>query len=463
MPSFASVLDRLQQVVAARPCDVAVLHRGEAALTYAGLWERSAALGEELRRQGVGREQIVGLALEKSPDWVVALLGVWWSGSAFLPLDPRWPLERTDSLVREAGVAAVVATPGARAPFDRLGVPVVEPSPGRAGATSAPARPAADDLAYVIFTSGSAGRPKGVMVTHGGIVPMLDAQIPAFGLRAGCRALWLLSPAFDASVSDLGTALLSGATLCIESPEELATAAGLLGVLGRRGITHVDLPPALLRVLDPAALPGCLETLVVGGEPSPPEVIRRWASRVRVVNVYGPTEATVCTSLCLCQPGTWDRPLLGEPIPGVRYRVLDDHLDPVASGAAGELFIAGPGLARGYLNQPALTAEKFLVRGGERLYRSGDRVAVRGDGAYAFLGRVDRQVKVRGLLVEPGEVEARLLEHPGSSTPRSSSGPWPPRWARARASSRSSWRGDRPRVRPRRSSVRGSPGRSRAG
>src|SRR5262249_6364379 len=144
-----------------------------------------------------------------------------------------------------------------------------------------------------------------------------------------------------------------------------------------------------------------------------PALVRRWAQRFRVVNVYGPTEATVCSSLCLCAPGSWDQPVLGTPLPGTRYFVLDGDLQPVAPGTPGELCIASPGLARGYLNQPGLTAQKFIATQGERLYRTGDRVVVRGDGEYVFLGRIDRQVKVRGMLVEPGEVEARLVEHPG--------------------------------------------------
>src|SRR5262249_26066098 len=167
-----------------------------------------------------------------------------------------------------------------------------------------------------------------------------------------------------------------------------------------------DLPPALLRVLDPDSLPDTLRTLIAGGEPSPPEVVRRWARRFHVVNVYGPTEATVCTSLSTCDPHTWDQPLLGQLIAGARYLVLDGQFRPAAPGTPGELAIAGPGLARGYLGRPELTAAKFPTVGGERFYRTGDRVVLRPDGEYVFLGRIDRQVKVRGQLVEPGEVEA---------------------------------------------------------
>jgi thioester reductase-like protein len=270
-----------------------------------------------------------------------------------------------------------------------------------------------DRLAYAVYTSGSTGQPKGVLVEHRGVVNLLDTQIHAFDLTAGSRALWILSPAFDASVSDIGTVLLSGSTLCIEPDDDLRDPVRLTRLLHDRGITHIDLPPALLRVLDPATLPAKLRTVVIGGEPALPEVVRRWAARVRVVNVYGPTEATVCTSLCACDPQTWSEPLLGRPIPGIRYRVLDEQMTPVQPGESGELFIGGIGLARGYLNRPELTATKFVTVGGERLYRTGDRVLLRDDGEFVFLGRADRQFKLRGQLVEPGEVEARLLEHPG--------------------------------------------------
>ncbi len=413
MIPFVSVLDRLETVVEAWPDAVAVLLDGTPALTYASLQKEVARTAEALLGLGVGPERVVGLALPRSPGWVVAALGTWWAGGAFLPLDPCLPLERLEHMAAAAGLKAVVAEPDLADVWKRKGFPVLSPGSASGGKGASRHRPPADALAYVIFTSGSSGRPKGVLVPHRGIVPVLDAQVPAFGLRPGCRALWLLSPGFDASLSDVGTALVSGVTLCIESELGQAVALRMLDVVGRRGITHVDIPPALLRVLDPCDLPSCVETLVIGGEPCPPEVVRRWARRVRVVNVYGPTESTICTSLGPCDATTWDRPLLGRPIPGIRYFVLDDTLEPVAQGAPGELCVAGQGLARGYLGQQELTAAKFLTIRGERLYRTGDRVVATPDGEFTFLGRLDRQVKVRGQLVEPEEVEARLLEHPG--------------------------------------------------
>lgn len=179
--------------------------------------------------------------------------------------------------------------------------------------------------------------------------------------------------------------------------------------MAKRRITHIDLPPSVLSLLDATACPPLLRTIIIGGEVCPPEVVRQWAKRVRVVNVYGPTEATVCTSLGVCDPETWSRPLLGQPLAGITYRVLDEDLAPVETG---QLFIGGVGLARGYRRQPELTATKFITQSGERLYATGDRVILQPDGEYEFLGRIDRQFKRRGQLVEPEEIEACLQKHP---------------------------------------------------
>ncbi len=358
-----SVLDLLH-----RGPGPAIVVDGRAVLSFDGLRERAARIADTLPRG-----ELIGLRMEKSADLVAAMLGCWWAGSAFLPLDPSLPEERLAFLLRDAKPALVLRRP-------RLGKPV------------APARLRPSDLAYAIYTSGSTGAPKGVLIEHRGLPALLREQIRAFRLRPGARALWFLSPSFDASVSDVGTALASGAVLCIET-----RARPLAATMAARGITHADLPPALLARTDPATMPGCLETVVMGGEPCPVEAARRWAARVRLVNVYGPTEATVCTSLGVVDPRRWTRPLLGRPIRGVRYRVVD-----------GELWIAGP-LARGYLNR---STEAFVVDRGVRWYRSGDRVRRRGRDL-EFLGRLDRQLKVRGHRIEPGEIEAALCSMPG--------------------------------------------------
>jgi amino acid adenylation domain-containing protein/thioester reductase-like protein len=426
MTGGCEFLERLEAVAADHRDRPAIITTGADTVTYGELLDRADRLAAVLAGHGAGPETMVGLWVARSVGFVTTALASWRAGAAFLPLDTRWPSDRVAFVVRDSGLSLAAAHGGRAAELRRLGVTVVPAHPASGGREPPEETRAAQErvevlggltpparLAYCIYTSGSTGEPKGVLVEHRGVVNLLDAQIPAFDLTVGSRVLWVLSPAFDASVSDIGTALLSGSTLCVEYDEDLRDPVRLTRLLHDRAITHIDLPPALLRVLDPDALPATLRTVVIGGEPAAPEVVRRWAKRVRVVNVYGPTEVTVCTSLCTCDPQTWSDPLLGRPIPGIRYRVLDDEMNPVRPGEAGELFIGGVGLARGYLNRPELTAAKFVTVGGERLYRTGDRVRLRPDGGFVFLGRADRQFKLRGQLVEPGEVEARLLEHAG--------------------------------------------------
>jgi amino acid adenylation domain-containing protein/thioester reductase-like protein len=363
---------------------IAVESHEAPALTFAELDAKARGVMSSLRAVGVGANDIVALDLEKSSEYVIALLGVWYAGAAFLPLGPGIPEERRRSMLAEAKPQVILDREGVRAerPSDE---PTVSAVP--------------EDLAYVIFTSGSSGRPKGVRVAGRGLSMLFETQSDVFRLGPGKRALFHLSTLFDASISDIGTALISGATLVIENPS--ATIPELLATFERRSITHVDLPPSLLPLIDPAQLPACLETLVIGGEAAEPSRVRAFARRVRVVNVYGPTEATVCSSLCVCDPERWDRPLLGAPLPGVRYRVDEE-----------ELLIGGDCLALGYLARPELDAERFVVRDGERWYRTGDRVRPLPNGDLEFVGRVDRQIKLHGVRIEPGEIEHVLLRHP---------------------------------------------------
>jgi amino acid adenylation domain-containing protein/thioester reductase-like protein len=366
------------------PDHVAIRDNGRE-MTYAALAARAARIGTTLFSRGVGPETPVGLCIEKSAEYVAALLGVWHAGAAFVPLPPSLPKERQDYIIAEAGIQHILTAENVRQ---------------ASGASAAPCPVTPGALAYIIYTSGSTGKPKGVMVEHRGIVALCAAQREAFNMRARSRSLFYLSVNFDASISDIGVALLSGATLVIRPQEELQDGAALQRLLHEESITHMDIPPSLLKVMDPEGMPQSLEAVIIGGEAADPEAVRSWAQKFRVVNVYGPTEATVCTSMNLCTPG-WDRPLLGQPLPGVIYSVMD-----------GELYIGGKMLARGYLNHPELTAEKFISVKGKRFYRSGDRVMQHPDGSFEFLGRLDRQFKLRGQLVEPDEIEARLRAHP---------------------------------------------------
>ncbi|MBX3273545.1 MAG: AMP-binding protein [Sandaracinaceae bacterium] len=377
-----------RDVVAARGAHLAIEDAREGdvvALTHAALWSQADALARALGALGIGPEDVVALSLARSSALVVGMLAVWRAGAAWVVVEPSLPAARRARLVALAGARAAVEIE-----TDRL---VARPLASRRRGMAPPARSADDALAYVAFTSGSSGEPKGVRVEHGGLLPMLRAQIEAFALDAWSRALWVLSPSFDASVSDVGTALLAGATLLIDAPDLLADPRRLRDALARREVSTIDLPPSVLTRLDAGALPGCLRTVVIGGEVADTAAVRRAAARVRVVNVYGPTEATVCTSLERCLED-WRGGTIGAPLPHVRYRLEQ-----------GELWIGGRCLARDYAGD--LGAERFVWRDGTRWYRTGDRVRRDGE-AWVFEGRLDRQVQLAGRRAEPEEVEAAL-------------------------------------------------------
>ncbi|MCA9549817.1 MAG: AMP-binding protein [Myxococcales bacterium] len=374
-----SFLAQLQARVTAQP-HAPALEDGALTWSYAELWAAAGGVTRALVAQGVLPGDVVAVEAPRSAGWVAQVLGAWMAGAAWLPLDPAWPDARRAELITRAG---------AHPPLRALPEPA-DPEPHRF--------PGPQALAWVIATSGSTGAPKLVEVTHRGLVPMLEAQIAAFQLGPGDRGYWMLAPVFDASVSDVGTVLLAGATLVVGGEVEVAS---LPATWARLAITHVDLPPALMAALDPEALPDDLRVVIFGGEPSPPARVRRWARGRRLVQAYGPTEATVCTHLAVVAPEAWARPTIGQPIAGMRHRVVE-----------GELWLGGPGLALGYRGQPALTAERFVVQDGLRWYRTGDHVRDEA-GELVFMGRVDRQLKLAGRLIAPEEVEAALAAHPG--------------------------------------------------
>jgi amino acid adenylation domain-containing protein len=390
-------------------------------LTYAELDRRANRLARDLEGLGVGPEGRVGLCLERGPELIIGVLAALKAGAAYIPLDPAFPPERLDFLLRDAEAQVLLTQRhlSARLPASHASVVCLDgdgPALAQEEADRPQRRIHPDNLAYIIYTSGSTGRPKGVLVGHRGLTNLVTAQVRAFDIRPGDRLLQFISPVFDAAQAEIFRTLAGGATLCLANAEALLPGTPLLAFLQEQRITCAALPPSALAALPPEAALPALRTVVVAGEACPAELAAHWSQGRRLVNAYGPTEATICATLA----EAWDPsrpPPLGRPLANLQAYVLDRSLRPVPAGIPGELYLGGVGLARGYLHQPALTAEKFLANPfsaepGARLYRTGDRVRWRADGDLEFLGRLDEQVKVRGYRIEPGEVEAVLRQHP---------------------------------------------------
>ncbi|MEV4342295.1 amino acid adenylation domain-containing protein [Streptomyces sp. NPDC049590] len=390
-------------------------------LTYRQLDEAANRLAHHLLALGVAAEQPVGVALDGTADALVATFGVLKAGAVLLPLDPEYPSARLDLILRRGGARLLVSQRSLADRFARDDVTtlLMDDETTRSALADAPAhRPEISvqpqQLAYIIFTSGSTGVPKGVMVPHHGI-GSLARSIKQFAQRSDSRVLRFASPSFDASVLELLTAFDAGATLVVEPRAALVPGEDLARLIRQRRITTVLLSPSALSTLTASELPG-LRTVAMIGEAAPLELAQQWCDGRDVFNGYGPTEATVLSTIARCTP---DRvPPLGRPVTGYTLHVLDDMLRPVPFGRQGELYVGGVGLARGYLGQPDLTAGRFVPEPsgsepGARLYRTGDLVRWGADGELEFLGRADHQVKLRGFRIELGEVETRLEDHPG--------------------------------------------------
>ncbi|MBB6171884.1 amino acid adenylation domain-containing protein [Nocardiopsis mwathae] len=431
----ATLVELIAAQASATPEATAVIADDEVGttLTYADLDRRAEALARRLRGGGVGPDRVVAVAVPRSAELTVALLGVLKAGAAYLPLDLDYPADRVAYMLADSGARTVVTVPGAA---DHL--PVLDgldrfvlgeaDSADTVDHPTAPAAARPDDPAYLIYTSGSTGRPKGVVVTHRAIVNRLAWMQDHYGLTAEDRVLQKTPSGFDVSVWEFFWALCEGAAVVLARPDGHRDPAYLADLIRRRGITTLHFVPsmleAFLRAEEVTADPGWAASLLrvfSSGEALATGAAARWdaLTGVPLHNLYGPTEAAVDVTWYPFAPGAKaDASVpIGWPVWNTRLHVLDVYLRPVPPGVPGELYLAGVQLARGYHRRPGLTAERFVAdpfgEPGERMYRTGDLVRRRADGALEYLGRTDRQIKVRGNRIEPGEIEAALTALPG--------------------------------------------------
>ncbi len=415
---------RFEDQAARTPEAAAVEFRG-CSWTYSELNARANALAHYLQSRGVGPEALVGISCARSLDLMVAVLGILKAGGAYVPLDPSLPPERLAFLLDDAEVEIVLtqSAVAGRLPgkTPRLCLDtewhLVETCPTHNPIASADP----DDLAYVLYTSGSTGKPKGVEIPHRGLSYYLSWAVEAYSCHEGSGAPVQSSIGFDATITSWFTPLVAGKTV-IMLPEERELEELAAVLTSGRDLTLVKLTPSHLEALQhllPRSARLSVRAFVIGGEALFHRQLASWQSRaphVRLINEYGPTETVV--GCCVFEAGSnagGDGPVpIGRPIAGASLYVLDERMQPVLPGVPGELYIGGPGVARGYHNRPELTAEKFLPNpfGPGRLYRTGDLVQSLSDGDLVFLGRLDEQVKIRGYRIEPAEIEAALASHP---------------------------------------------------
>lgn len=411
-----TVLDLFTKQVQARPDAVAVVSPGRE-LSYRELDERANAVAWELRDSGVGRGTAVGVGVQRSADMVVAMLAVFKAGGVYVPLDPDYPAPRLRLMVEDAAPPVIVTN---RHLTDRLpGGPrllLIEEHNGTR--QDPPPGPRPGNLAYVIYTSGSSGRPKGVAVGHAALGLHTRAMVRVFGYTAADRTLVFASIAFDMSVEQIVTPLACGAAAVVR-PDGMLGTGDLVRYADHHAVTVVNLPPAYLEaLLREGAQLDSVRLFVSGGDTVTPGIVRAARDalgRRRVLNAYGPTETTITATVQDLAEVAEDGPVpIGRPVPGARVRVLNGTGAPAGPGEIGEIVIGGDGVARGYLNQPTLTAQRFVEdEAGHRFYRTGDLGRYLPGGALEFLGRADDQAKINGFRIEPAEVGAALAKLPG--------------------------------------------------
>ncbi len=436
-PQETSIPALIDGQASLHPQAVAIVS-GDRRVTYDELRSHSNQLARFLQKKQIGPESRIGLSMERSPEMIIALLGILKTGAAYVPLDPNYPQDRLDFIIKDAGLTTLITSeaiagnrPDATIDF------ICMDRDWDAIASENPDTPDYSHLhpelaAYIIYTSGSTGRPKGVVISHRAVLNHNFSVKRIFDLSDTDRVLQFATINFDAAVEEIFPTLENGATLVLRNNERLISGSDLLALIRKEKLTIVDLPTAYwhqwVNELEETneTIPDSLKLVILGGDKASAEQVDKWkrlnGTKVRLLNTYGPTETTIISTAYEATDETASglKPQefpIGRPIDNTEVYIVDAHLQPVPVGVPGELLIGGAGLARGYLNQPGLTVEKFIPnpfnnRAGGRLYRTGDLVKFRTDGEIEFVGRVDYQVKIRGFRVEPGEIESILSSHP---------------------------------------------------
>ncbi|MBA9084643.1 amino acid adenylation domain-containing protein [Fontibacillus solani] len=424
--NFRTVYELFQDQVERSP-NAPCIEFGESSLTYNEVNEKANQLAHYLQRQGAAPETFIGVFLERSSEMIVSILAVLKSGAAYVPISTTYPDDRIAYIVGEANFNMIltnsvhaervstivghnITSSSKIVQLDEEWTQIVTES----STENLTSRNEPSDLAYMIYTSGSTGKPKGVMIEHRGIPNLVHEQINKFLLNHSDRVLQYASVSFDASISEIFTTLAAGATLVLLPQDNLYVGEELLYILKEKKISVVTLVPSVLSGLPGSELPH-LKTLVTAGEACTRKLIQYWAPKLNFLNAYGPTETTVCATIHRCDAAE-DVISLGTPISDTAVYLLNQHLQPVANGETGELYISSVGLARGYLNAEELTAKHFVSNPfndgiSDRLYRTGDLCIQVTEGVIEWVGRDDHQVKVSGIRIELGELEYALREH----------------------------------------------------
>ncbi len=398
---------------------------GEERLDYAELNRRANRLAHALIERGIGADRLVGVAMERSIEMVVALMAILKAGGAYVPVDPEYPEERQAYMLEDSGVQLLLSQSHLKLPLAQ-GVQRIDLDQADAWLENhAGNNPAielnGENVAYVIYTSGSTGKPKGAGNRHSALSNRLCWMQQAYGLGVGDTVLQKTPFSFDVSVWEFFWPLMSGARLVVAAPGDHRDPAKLVELINREGVDTLHFVPSMLQAfLQDEDVASCtsLKRIVCSGEALPADAQQQVFAKLPrggLYNLYGPTEAAIVVTHWSCVEEGKDAVPIGRPIANLACYILDGNLEPVPVGVLGELYLAGRGLARGYHQRPGLTAERFVASpfvAGERMYRTGDLARYRADGVIEYAGRIDHQVKLRGLRIELGEIEARLLEHP---------------------------------------------------